>query len=47
MTDLPHGALILREQRSRVELAADLAVELAHTPAAAQGFCFVEDAFFW
>ena len=39
-----HGGLVAGEQGALVELGADLAVELADGPSAAQGFGFVEEA---
>src|SRR3546814_10205805 len=37
-----HRRLVLRQRRAFVELAVDLPVELAHAPAAAQGFDLIE-----
>ena len=37
-----HGGFVAREQRALVEKGADLPVELADAPAAAQGFVFVK-----
>ena len=39
-----HRRLVVRQGGAFVELAVDLAVELAHRPAAAQGLGFVEGA---
>jgi len=39
-----HRRLVVRQGGSLIELAADLSVELAHAPAAAQGFSLVEGA---
>jgi len=39
-----HGGFVFGKQGALVEEGADLPVELAHTPAAAQGFVFIEVA---
>jgi hypothetical protein len=41
-----HGGFVFGKQGAFVEEAADLPVELAHAPAAAQGFLFVKAAGF-
>ena len=41
---LQHGGLVLRQGDALIELAADLAIQLAHRPATAQRLGFIEGA---